>query len=469
MAKRYVLFWFDVEDCTVPQSDDAAKRIAQILAERGVRGTMKVVGQKARVLRERIRYDVIDALAQHAIGYHSNWHGLRPQPAEYMSPLDWLDGAEEFAEREESGLADLRDLWSQDPVCYGQPGSNWSPQVFPALRRWGIPTYVSGFGYVGLHAQPFWYGGLINTSHMYGCDRQGREARHMFGLNFELGQPGAMEEHQRLFAASYNALEDGGLISIMNHPCTLVLEEWFSTDLKPRELTQAGYEHFDAFVTHVLSHDEVQTVTADQLPAFYPDRAQGYVFSEEEVLELARAVGDEVDFQETDGMSLSAGELFALFVQFVAHGVREEAVPPSATWRYVDGPARRHGETTSGLRVEGAAFASSVLGVETFLRANGRLPDAVTVAGDRLAPGDYYAAVARTTANLVEHGTVPNEVPIAPAANRVEQHVDEEAARGAWTSSMMPPGFSAPKLLDQARLQAWTLKPAILSGSISRG
>jgi hypothetical protein len=30
---------------------------------------------------------------------------------------------------------------------------------------------------------------------------------------------------------------------------------------------------------------------------------------------------------------------------------------------------------------------------------------------------------------------------------------------------MLPDGFEAPKLLEQARLQAWTLKPALLSSS----
>ncbi len=103
MATRHVLFWFDVEDCTVPQSDDAAKRIAATLTAHGVRATMKLVGQKARVLRERVRYKAIDALAEHAIGFHSDMHGGRPQPAEYMAPLDRLDGQAEFERRERRG------------------------------------------------------------------------------------------------------------------------------------------------------------------------------------------------------------------------------------------------------------------------------------------------------------------------------------------------------------------------------
>jgi hypothetical protein len=462
MPTRYVLFWFDVEDCTVTQSDDATKRIAQILTRHEVRATMKVVGQKARVLRERVRYDVIDALAQHAIGYHSNWHGLRPQPAEYLGPLDWLEGGAEFERREWEGIEDLHDLWDQHPVCYGQPGSNWAPQVFPVLRRWQIPTYVSGFGYVGLHAQPFWYGGLINTSHLWGTDRRGREARHMFGLNFELGQPEALAEHQRLFAASYDALEDGGLISIMNHPCTLVLKEWFSTDMKSRELTEAGYQHFDEFVAHVLSHQDVETITADELPEIYPDHARNRVFSADELLVLARGVGEEINYQELDDTSLSAAELYGMFARFLAQAARDKVVPPGVVCTHLDGPAGPAGEIKTGFTTGIDDFGMSVLCTAHFLEDQGRLPDQEDMDGWPVATGDYFATLARAVRHLVEEGEFPDEVSITPTVNRLEGHVDEDAAHSAWQSVMMLPNFAAPKLLEQARLQAWTLKPAIL-------
>ena len=463
MATRYILFWFDVEDCTVTQSDDAVKRLCQILTKHGVRGTMKLVGQKARMLRERVRYDVIDALAEHAIGYHANWHGLRPQPAEYMGALDWLEGGAEFDRRECVGLVDLRDLWGITPVCYGQPGSNWSPQVFPVLRRWGIPTYVSGFGYVGLHAQPFYYGGIVNTSHMYGRDRRGREVRHMFGLNFELGQPGALEEHQRLFAESYNALEDGGLISIMNHPCTLVLEEWFSTNMKSRELTEAGYEHFETFVTQVLSHPEVKTVSANELPSLYPDRTRDRVFSAEELLAIARSVGEEINYYEADGLSLSPAEIFGMSARFLARVTQDGIVPEAETCRHLDGPAHSATSTVSGFTVEADEFLASLRDTALFLDLHGRLPEVVRIGQRRVTPGDYHVALAQAVSEVLSGGKMPTEVRFVPATSKVDEHVDEEAAESAWRSVMMLPGFAAHRLLEQAYLQAWTLKPAILS------
>ena len=473
MATRYILYWFDVEDTTVPQSDDANKILGNILLKHGVRGTMKMVGQKIRALRERVRYDVIDALEQHAIGYHTDMHGGRPQPAEYLGPLDWLEGQAEFERRERRGMDEIMAMFGVIPVCYGQPGSNWSPHVFPILRKWQIPTYVSGFGYIGCHAQPFYLGGMVNTSHMWGQDRQGREARHMFGLNFELGTPGAFEEHQRQFRESYGLLEDGGLMSIMNHPCTLVKEEWFTTDLKSRELRDAGYAHFDAFIEFSLQH-ETKTITADQLPTLYPDKARNRVFSREELLALARGVGEEVYFAQSEGLTVSAAELLGMFVRFTAanlevrptrQGTAREV--PGAYCEYYDGPALTATDCLSGFGASADEFAESLRTVKAFLEGQGRVPEVVAVAGRRVSPDDYLVALAKAVASLIETGKLPDEVSFTPAHNRLREHVDVGAWEAACQSVMMKPGFTAPKLLEHAYLQAWTLKPAVLSGKLN--
>src|ERR1700685_1142696 len=77
----YVILWFDTEDYILPASDDAALHLADWLPSEGIRGTFKVVGEKARTLERRGRTDVIAALKKHEIGYHSNWHSTQPSPA----------------------------------------------------------------------------------------------------------------------------------------------------------------------------------------------------------------------------------------------------------------------------------------------------------------------------------------------------------------------------------------------------
>ena len=43
----YVTLWFDTEDYILPESDDAAKRLAEMLTRLGIKATFKVVGEKA--------------------------------------------------------------------------------------------------------------------------------------------------------------------------------------------------------------------------------------------------------------------------------------------------------------------------------------------------------------------------------------------------------------------------------------
>src|SRR5262245_42125144 len=98
-----VILWFDTEDYLLPADDDATKRLCDMLSERGIRATFKLVGEKARVLEQRGRKDVITALKRHDIGYHSDFHSVHPTPTEYLAPCGWLDGLQEFTRLEGQG------------------------------------------------------------------------------------------------------------------------------------------------------------------------------------------------------------------------------------------------------------------------------------------------------------------------------------------------------------------------------
>ncbi len=471
MATVYVLYWFDVEDCTVPQSDDTNKRLAAILDKYNVRGTFKVVGQKARILEQHVRYDVVDALMKHDIGFHSNWHGLRPQIAEYLGPLDWDEGVAEFERREFPGLRDVRRLFRiQTPVTYGQPGSNWAPHVFPVLRKWGIPTYVSGFGYVGVDCQPFWYGGVLCTSHMYGKRFTGEAQRHLMGLNFELGKPGELEKHKETFSRSLEQLSgSGGLISIINHPCTLVLEQWFSTNMKSRELTEAGYRHFEDFVSWSLSHANVKPTCASELTQLYPDRARpmldmgrGHRFGPAEFLHLALNLSNEIQFQRLGDITLSAAEAFGLLVRCLEGYVSSREMPTGVPYAPVYNPSARPAKAVRGLSVPWPEFCETLAAVSRHLNEKQAVPNGVPFRKGLAPPEDFLGAVARVTARLLKGQNPPDTVELPSMICSFESYVDEEAGKSAWKGSMMPPDFSAPKLIELAKLEAWTLKPAIL-------
>jgi hypothetical protein len=270
-----VVLWFDTEDYLLPASDDAARRVAEILTARGIRGTFKVVGEKARVLEQRSRADVIAALRKHDIGYHSNLHSVHPTPAEYLSECGWLDGVAEFVRRERAGAADVRRVFGVPGLsCYGQPGSSWAPQAHAALRQIGVVTpggvsvYLDEGTQVGLEEKPFWYGGVLNVFDM------GRNQ-----LRMELHEPGGLEKGCAEFKAAYDRLrgEGGGLISIYYHPAEWVhrefwdavnfrrganppREEWKRPPQRPPAETEAAYQRFGAYLDFQRSLSGVEHV-----------------------------------------------------------------------------------------------------------------------------------------------------------------------------------------------------------------
>src|SRR5262249_29167008 len=93
-----------------------------------------------------------------------------------------------------------------------------------------------------------------------------------------------------------------------------------------------------------------------------------------------------------------------------------------------------------------------------------RVPARVFVGADAVAPGDYLVALAEAYDFYRKNGKLPTDRAVTLPTN-VEllsaRHIAEDAPGlfGGWI--IHKEGFRAPKVLEVARLQAWTLKPAI--------
>ncbi len=278
----YVVLWFDTEDYIEPSADDAALRIARDLTSLGVRGVFKTVGEKARVLEQRKRQDVIRALAQHDIGYHTDFHSVPPTPSVYLRESGWTDGAEEFFRRESKGASDVKRIFGKQLNCYGQPGSSWGPQTNPALRRMGIHVYLDEGSQVGVESQPFWYGGLLHIFNM---------GKFLIRPSLEKGD--SLQDTLKQFdglAAELTA-RGGGMISTYYHPTEFVTTEFWDgvnfshgagperKDWKlPRRRTpedsERCYRILTAYVQHALKNPNVKFVTAKELLELYGVRSR---------------------------------------------------------------------------------------------------------------------------------------------------------------------------------------------------
>ncbi len=439
----YVVLWFDTEDYMEPTADDAALRVATDLEKLGVRATFKVVGEKARVLEARGRRDVIRALARHDIGYHTNYHSFQPTPALYLRDLGWLDGAAEFERREAPGVADIKRIFGVTPSCYGQPGSSWGPQTFRALLRMGIPVYLDEGTNVGLGEQPFWLGGML----------------HVFGMGRFLVRPLLDEENkvpERLaqFDRAAEELEShgGGVISTYYHPTEFVTtafwdlnfakgaqperSEWKNPPRRTREESERCYRMLVRYVEHAKKRASVKFVTARDLPQLY----QSAVGRAIDRTAIARHMSERQTFLRTEDGALSAAEMLQILL----------GMDPAV----VEGPSMRGETTYRTADIPRAPFDRAKTEAAGFIRANRRLPADVWIGSQKLTLADFAATLAG------DDGASPR-IAVRKGNPEMEKYIATDAV-GAFDWPIHPDGFSAPGLLELARLQAWTLKPAVL-------
>ena len=467
----YVTLWFDTEDYILPQDDDAAKRLAELLTSLSVRATFKVVGEKARVLESRGRTDVIAALKRHDIGYHSNTHSQQPTIAVYLQNAGWEDGRAEFFRRESAGARDVERIFGSKPSAYGQPGSAWAPQAYPALRDMGIDMYLDEADHVGIDDQPFYYGGMLNVFKM-----RSNLAR------MELAGGDSLEKGKARFTQAYERLRSrgGGTISIYYHPNEWVQTEfwdavnfshganpprsaWKAPGTRPPAETEQAFRDFEAYVRFMKAQPGVRFVTATDLKRVYADRAIGRDFSQDELRRIAAGVQAEITFQTSADHALSAADEFALLTTAVS-GFAARGLPFTATLTHLDGPARIYTAPTGGERAASVAwepFARSVLDAAAFCRQAHRVPDEIWVGTDSVSPADYLAMLATVVDAVSQSGRAPAQVRRVTGRFTVDRYIAEDSP-ALWGWVIFPEGFHAPRIMELARLQAWTLKPAIL-------
>ncbi len=467
----YITLWFDTEDYILPQSDDAAKRLAEILTRLEVKGTFKMVGEKARVLERRGRIDVIRALQKHEIGYHTDFHSRQPTVAVYLQNSGWEDGIAEFWSRERPGELDVVRIFRTAPVCYGQPGSSWAPQAYPALRRMGILAYLDEAGHVGLNSQPFYYGGLLNIFNL------GKYVTRM-----ELAGGESLTRAKDAFRRTSESLRSagGGTISIYYHPCEFVHAEfwdgvnfkrgnnpppdlWKQPPMKPGAAIEKSFQDFEEYIRFLKNEPGVAFKTIAELQQVYADRASGRTFNPSETREIAASTRKEIGYVRSGSIWLSGSETFSLLVEFTKRYLERGSVPSSTGFGFLEGPARSY-EPSRGNRaaadISWPAFAAAVLDVSRYCRDHGRVPSEVWMGAYSMSPGDFLATLSAVIEELAGGGLPPQNVTYRTGKVTAERHVTKDSAE-LWGWIIFPEGFHSPAIMEQARLQAWTLKPAV--------
>ncbi len=438
-----VLLWFDVEDYVTPQADDAFKEVLDMMDGLGVRATIKLVTKKLEVMRTRGRCDILCMLPNHEMAFHSTEHSVHPMPSEYLNGYGFASGAAEFDRREYPGFLKVSELTGQHQTSYGQASYAWAPQVFPAMRKWGITTYLDAHQILNMDERPFWYGGVLCFTRM---------KDNIIRLQH---RDGALPQ----YIADYEARDRQGdvcFVSTYDHPteyCTQLLwDRPFAHGVNPRILNPAPLRAANEqskyigmlrdFIKYTLA-DGAEYITVSEAAGFEKRRTRPIVM--DDLLAYAALFDGKVSYADIAGGWLTAGEIFSL----CARALTGRALTPELLWGpEADVPSVFNSDTVPVSELANAAYRQHdrVLGYK-------QLKTLYQVGDNFVNPLDMLSTMLRA---LREGG---ERVPLTRAAGlAAASHVDESFK---FTSSVLfDESFLGEEIFRQTRLQCWTLKPS---------
>jgi len=96
------------------------------------------------------------------------------------------------------------------------------------------------------------------------------------------------------------------------------------------------------------------------------------------------------------------------------------------------------------------------------------VPSAVWMGSRPVPPEAYLATLARIAQLRLNGKALPETIEIKPAKLAAARYVSDDDPAKLWGWVIFPPGFRAPALMELAKKQSWTLKPALLDRSSER-
>ena len=489
-----LIFSCDTEDYETPAADDAELLWARMFQRHGIRACFCVVGEEARALRDRGRRDVLAALSQHEIASHSNMHSAHPTPAEYLDALSWNDGVDRFIQEETPAVRDLVDLLGQQPSAWCKPGNSWGPVVPYAAGRLGIPLFCDA-PFEWAPGKPMDYAGGLLLEYHASFDRY-------FATPHAERQMQMREDFLAMLASRREQAEQAehsastpGLIVMYTHPCRTFTaafpsnftagrnpprEQWQPAPLRPAAERDALVRDFDAFlgwIAGLRATGQIVLTTYREVSVSHAQPASA-TLERRHLMELARALSTEASpivarriGAGSGGQWLSPAEQFGVLASALAHAAVWGQLPRDVPIRRLLGPldpdvvpeapqSERAPRTTVLRDVQQLAIAATQACART-----GAVPAAMQSAPDlpSWGPARTMRLLARGLVCWVRGGAAHTiRVPSGSEEPDLAQREDFAALRFQNTWSIFPPGFQGRRLIEQARLQTWSAKPATM-------
>ena len=437
-----VLFFFDTEDFTCDESNDAIRDIANILHEEGVRGQFAMIGYLGKFLQEKKRTDVVEALRHHLVGSQTLYHSKHPNIVEYGDIEDY-DAAYARTMEEEKLSFDL--------LAAALPGQrvNWC-SVFPGNANSYVGLYVhSKLG------SPFFGGG--NKSFTPG-EREAAWYVNQFHLPYyrDLHLESFIPPLKPLdLKARLEELAQHEIVTLYMHPhMALSSQHWDSPNFDPRDPVEWGkwrptpkrdkrdvavyYDRLRELVRALKTDVRFEVTDCEKLVATFEPRK---TITKREVPAIRASLLQRLG---PIGSSWCVSDAFQAAVRLL----RGETVhEPGYVYGFLKPPCG----VVETVRVKAVDLrtAAAKIDLGTFI------PPAIAVGGREIGPADFlYAALEVLETGADEVAVVPRDQ-LGPIASLMPS-LATYSMKGGWP--LYEDTFEDKYLTARLRLQLWTLR-----------
>jgi peptidoglycan/xylan/chitin deacetylase (PgdA/CDA1 family) len=455
---------FDVEDYITPEAegiDDIPKWLAEIMSEEGVTGTFFVIGEKARSLEKRGRSDVVEAMARHDIGSHTNFGSIHPTVTEQLEKADWENGVSRMLEQESAGFSELRRIFGVPAKTLARHGGSYGPQLVCALGEIeagyiGSPVSLPGTNVV-------WFCNALNFSGQYDGFDDFYYRDDLFEPRFEKLKAELAELARTVDVLSFFA----------GHPCKIRTEqfwdlnfydgrnpdpsEWKTPELRPLESMPTAQKNFRRLMRYLKSRDDIEITTFGSLMDLYSEQKES--LGRKELRKIAKRCLETRALSPSE--AVSPAEAFAGFVQSIVAYRDDGSLPKTLNLTHPLGPREMPDFRPEIARVTLEEIFELAWTANDHIRKAGFLPSSMSVRNSRIGTGSLFALFSAVYLDLYSETLRPDyEVPsFEPYPETHEQEIIRRI-NGYTSWPVHRPDLDMNEIVELTKLQLWTLKPA---------
>jgi hypothetical protein len=214
-------------------------------------------------------------------------------------------------------------------------------------------------------------------------------------------------------------------------------DAWILPKRRSPEDAERCFGVLHKFVEHMKQTPNVKFVTAAEILAKYKDQVPAAVDNHV----IAEHLSHGITFLDTGSVSLSPADM----VMQLLH-INDQVV---------DGPTKTGSTTIKTEVIDRQLFERTKRDVADFIQRNHRLPSEAFVGAETLSLADFTATLAQDTLDPA------SKIRVTQGQIKFDRYFATDP-QGSFKWPIHPVDFSAPELLELARLQGWTLKPAKL-------